>query len=174
MIMPDFSSIALTVVGAFYTFAGFVATRAGLSARFIDIAIAAIALEKPKPAETARALWMVLAGLVILAGGVALLLRTDLAALLFAVSALAQSIYLHIVAPRLLDPADPPDASGRRQTTNAFVLYLLATSFVLWAYAAGKLLSWHTVPWPLIPIAVAGIALFAAYALFNFVKLLSK
>ena len=75
---PDFAAAALTVTGAFYAFAGFVATRAGLQARLMDIAISAIDLKKPQRAETARALWMVLSGLVILTDGVALLFRTNL------------------------------------------------------------------------------------------------
>lgn len=174
MTPPDFTAVALTVTGAFYTFAGYVATRAGLQARLMDIAISAIDLQTPKPAETARALWMVLAGLFILAGGLALLLRTDLAALLFAVSALAQGLYLYVIAPRYLDPSDPIEPGGRRQTSNAFTLYLLATAFVLWAYAAGHLYALRTVPWPLLPLAVTGTLAFAAYALYRFAWPLSK
>lgn len=167
---PDLTGLALRLVGAFYAFAGVVAMRAGIASRFIDVATAAIGGEAPKPAETGRALWMLVAGIVILAGGVALALRIDLAAILFTVSALAQALYLGVVAPRLLDPSDPPDAMGRQQTINAFVLYLAATAYVLWAFMMGRLDPWGTLPWPILPIAATIVGAYAGYALIKFFK----
>ena len=164
----DFTDLGLSVVGAFYAFAGVVAARSGLMSRMLDKTIAAIGGERASAAETARALWMVCASIVILAGGVALMLRTGLAAWLFTISALAQGLYLGLIAPRYLDPADPPDAAGRKQTTNAFVIYLAATAFVLWAHATGRLVDWHMLPWPLVPVAVCAIGAFAGYALLTF------
>lgn len=174
MSAPDFVTVLLTVVGAFYAFAGVVATRAGLSSRLMDIALAGIGGEAPKRAETARALWMTLAGLLILAGGVALLLRVDVAAWAFTISALAQGVYLAIVAPRLLDPDDPPSPEGRKQTINAFVLYLAATAFVLWAWSAGRLHAWETLPMPLVPLAALGVCAFAGHAVYTFLKPLGR
>lgn len=166
----DLTDVALRLVGAFYAFAGVVAVRAGIASRFIDVATAAIGGAAPKPAETARALWMLVAGIVILAGGVALALRVDLAAILFTLSALAQALYLGIVAPRYLDPTDPPDPHGRRQTVNAFVLYLAATAYVLWAYVEGLLHAWATLPWPLLPVALTLVGAYAGYALIKFFR----
>jgi hypothetical protein len=157
------TDIALMVVGAFYAFAGFVASRAALTSYFIDRAIAAIAAEKPKPSETAQFLWLLGAASVILAGGLALMLRLEVAAWLFLVSALGQAAYLFVVAPRWFDAADPPDAKGRRQSANAFVLYAAATAFVLWAAAQGRLLAWHQVPWPLLALAGAALGAYAGH-----------
>ena len=167
---PDLTEVALRLVGAFYAFAGVVTMRAGIASRFIDVATAAIGGEAAKPAETGRAFWMLVAGIVVLAGGVALALRVDLAAILFTVSALAQAVYLGFVAPRLLDPSDPPDAMGRQQTINAFVLYLAATAYVLWAYLTGRLDSWHSLPWPILPLAATVVGAYAGYALIKFFK----
>ncbi len=170
----DFTDVALRLIGAFYAFAGVVATRGGLMSRLLDTAIAAIGGDKPNAAETVRALWMVSAGIVILAGGVALMLRIELAAWLFVLSALLQGLYLSVVAPHYLDPSDPPDATGRRQTTNAFILYLAATAFVLWAQATGRFHDWRTVPTPLLILAIAAVAGYGAYALGSFFRSLSK
>jgi len=170
----EFSDVALRLVGAFYTFAGVVASRAGVMSRMLDATIAAIGGERPSWAETARALWMACAGIVILAGGVALMLQTHLAAWLFVISALAQAIYLGVVAPKFLDPTDPPDATGRQQTTNAFVFYLAATALVLWANVSGRLQDWHSLPWPIAPLAVAAVGAYAGYILIRLFKPLTK
>lgn len=170
---PDFSDLALRLVGAFYAFAGVVATRAGLTSRLLDVAIAAIDARKPNSSETGRAAWMLMAGIFILAGGIALVLRVDIAAWLFTLSALAQAVYLGVVAPRFLDHGDPPDPAGRQSTINAFFLYLAATAFVLWAFVSGKLDPWQTLPWPILPAAAAAVATYAGYAIYRFMKPLS-
>lgn len=147
----EIADIALRLIGAFYAFAGYVATRAGLTSYFIDRAIAAIALKKPTAAETAQTVWLLGAAMLILAGGVLLMLLLDLAAWAFAASSLAQVAYLFYVAPRYFDVDDPPDPRGRRQSTNAFVVYAAATAFVLWAALTGRL-----VPWKEVALAAAG------------------
>jgi hypothetical protein len=43
----ELTDVALRIIGAFYAFGAFAATRAGLMSQFIDQAIAAIALKKP-------------------------------------------------------------------------------------------------------------------------------
>jgi hypothetical protein len=156
----EIADIALRVVGAFYAFAGYVATRAGLTSYFIDRAIAAIALKKPAVAETAQTAWLLGAAMLVLIGGVLLMLRLDWAAWAFAASSLAQVAYLFFIAPRYFDKTDQPDAGARRQSTNAFVLYSAATAFVLWAAFTGRLVSWQDVPWPLLVLAGAGVAAF--------------
>jgi hypothetical protein len=50
----ELTDVVLRIIGAFYAFGGFVATRAGLMSQFIDQAIAAIALKKPTRTETAH------------------------------------------------------------------------------------------------------------------------
>ena len=151
--------IALRVVGAFYVFAGYVATRAMLMSVFVDRAIAAIGSTKPKHAEMVRNYWMLGASAIVLAGGVALMALLDIAAWLFVASAVGQAAYLYVLAPRYLDAEDPPDETGRRQTTNAFIIYLAATAVVLWALSAGKLQSLSSAH-PAVLIAAAAVLVF--------------
>ena len=80
----------------------------------------------------------------------------------FLASALGQAAYLFVVA-RWFDTDDPPDQKGRRQSTNAFVVYSAATAFVLWAAAKGRLVSWQDVPWPVLAGAGSAVAAYAAY-----------
>ena len=159
----DFTEISLRVIGAFYAFAGYVATRAGLTSHFIDRAIAAIAMKKPPRVETAQTVWLMCAAMIVLAGGVALMLLLDFAPWLFLASALGQAAYIYYVAPRYFDAENPPDAAGRKGSFNAFVLYSAATAFVLWAGYMGKLQSWHEVPAPVLAVAVAAVAGHAGY-----------
>lgn len=166
----EIADIALRLIGAFYAFAGYVATRAGLTSYFIDRAIAAIALKKPTAAETAQTVWLLGAAMLILAGGVLLMLLLDLAAWAFAASSLAQVAYLFYVAPRYFDVDDPPDPRGRRQSTNAFVVYTAATAFVLWAALTGRLVPWKEVPWPLLAMAGVGLAAHVAHTVWLLAK----
>lgn len=126
----EISDIALRVVGAFYAFAGVVATRAAIMAAFLDMAIAKISLEKTPRREALRTYWLLAAAALIFLGGVALAVQIDLAQWFFVVSALGQAAYLAALAPLYFDAEDPPDAQGRSGTINAFVLYLAATAFV--------------------------------------------
>ena len=100
---------------------------------FIDRAIAAIAAKKPSTIETMQTMWLLCAAALVLVGGVMLVLLLDGAPWVFLASAFGQAIYLFFVAPRYFDVEDPPDARGRQQSTNAFVVYCAATAFVLWA-----------------------------------------
>lgn len=155
------TEIALGIVGAFYAFAGWLATRAALTSLFMDQAIASISGQKPEAAEMAQSYWLLAAANLILAGGVALVIRTDVAMWLFLLSAIGQAFYLYYLAPRVFDLEEPPDATGRAQTRNAFVLYLAATAFVVWAASRDALKSWQDVPGPL--LAAAGAAVLAHF-----------
>lgn len=166
----EIADIALRLIGAFYAFAGYVATRAGLTSYFIDRAIAAIALKKPTAAETAQTAWLLCAAMLILVGGVLLMLLLDLAAWAFAASSLAQVAYLFFLAPRYFDVDDPPDPRGRRQSINAFVVYTAATAFVLWAALTGRLVPWRDMPWPLLALAGAAVAAHVAHTIWLLAK----
>ena len=109
----DFTEISLRVIGAFYAFAGYVATRAGLTSHCIDRAIAAIAMKKPPRLETAQTVWLLCAAMIVLAGGVALLLLLDFAPWLFLASALGQAAYIYYVAPRYFVSAHEVIAGDR-------------------------------------------------------------
>ena len=135
----ELTDIFLRLIGAFYAFAGFVATRAAMTSRLVDIAIAGLAAKKPSRVETAQSIWLIGAAALVLAGGVLLLAGLDLAAGLFLASAIGQAAYIYVLAPRYFDREDPPDPPRRQQTTDAFVLFLAATAFVVWATWRGRL-----------------------------------
>ena len=54
----ELTDIFLRVIGAFYAFGGYVATRAGLMSRLLDQAIAAISMKKPPVSERAQNAWL--------------------------------------------------------------------------------------------------------------------
>jgi hypothetical protein len=164
----DISQAALVAIGAFYTFAGIVGLRVAVQGRFMDMAIAGISATKPPAAETARGLWLLCSSVVVLAGGLFLVLRLEWSAAVFAVSALSQALYLLVLAPRIFDPADPPDARGRQQTINAFILYSAATLFVLWAQRSNRLMGPGTVGWPAVWFVLGLTVAALAWGLFRF------
>ncbi len=143
--LVDLVEITLRLVGAFYVWAGFIATRVALTSHWIDIAIAAISFEKPTLVARLQAAWMLFGSTLVLAGGLALLLLLDFSRWLFVASSIQQFAYLGYVAPNFFDQEDPPDPEGRRQTISAYVIYLIATLLVLWAYDAGRLVKWQEV-----------------------------
>lgn len=155
--------ILLCLVGAFYAFGGFVATRAALTSHFMDRAIAALGGEKPARSETVKTYWMLAAAGIILAGGASLLFLLDVAVGLFLASAAGQALYLLVLAPRFFDAVDPPEAAGRRATVNAFVIYLASTALVVWAWKAGKLVSVASAAWPALAIPAALVLAHIAY-----------
>lgn len=170
----NLSQAALILIGAFYTFAGVVGVRMAIQGRLIDVAIAGISMNPPAMTETARGLWLLMSSVVVLAGGLFLILRIDWAAVAFVASAAGQALYLLWIAPKVFDPGDPPDETGRQQTINAFILYSAATLFVLWGYRTGKLMAPQAAGWPVVSAAVAIVCGATAYALFRFYYPLAK
>lgn len=168
------SHAALIAVGAFYTFAGLVGIRVAVQGRLMDLAIAGISMKRPPVVETARGIWLLLSAVVVLAGGLFLILRLDWAAAAFAMSALGQAVYLLALAPYYFDAADPPDATGRQQTINAFVLYAAATLFVLWAYRTDKLMPADAAGWPAVWGALAVLGVATLWGVFRFAYPLAK
>ncbi len=93
---------ALVLLGAFYTFAGIVATRVALTSYVLDGALAGISMKKPSRVETLHAAWMLGASALVLAGGLSLILRTEIAAWIFVISGVgAGSLHRRACAPRL-------------------------------------------------------------------------
>ncbi len=159
----DFTDIALRAVGAFYAFAGVVATRASITAAMIDRAIATISLEEISVRETARTGWLFASAVLTFAGGLGLAVQLDIAVWLFVASAVGQALYLAILAPLYFDAEEPLDASGRRGTINAFAVYLVATAFVLWAGQQSRLQPFEAASPAALAIAVAGLAAYFWY-----------
>lgn len=154
----------LRLVGAFYVFAGFVALRATLLSVVIDRGLARITLEPPQRAETMKALWLGLGSAVIFLGGLSLMLVWEGAPWLFLLSAAGQAIYLYALAPLYFDRVDAPEASGRRGTTNAFVIFVGATALVFWAKASGRLVAADALPVWQVAAALAAAAACGVWA----------
>jgi hypothetical protein len=108
--------------------------------------------------------------ILILAGGAALMLLLHAAPWLFVISSIGQAVYLFVLAPRYFDVVDPPDEQGRRQTTNAFVIYVAVTALVVWAAVTDRLIPWRDVPWPLIAAAAVTVAAYSVYLLWTFYR----
>ena len=159
----ELTDVVLRIIGAFYAFGGFVATRAGLMSQFLDQAIAAIALKKPPHTETAQNAWMIATAALVLIGGVLLLAGLQFAAWVFVASSLGQAAYLYYVAPRFFDGENAPDGGGRRASTNAFVIYSAATAFILWAAYRGRLVTLDEASTPALIAVGAGLLLYAGY-----------
>ncbi|NOT40519.1 MAG: hypothetical protein HOP13_08510 [Alphaproteobacteria bacterium] len=138
--MLTVSQFAAIAVGAFYVFAGVVVMRAMALDRAMNELLAALN-DPVAPKELLRSRVMTVGAFLTLAGGVALMLLSPLAALLFVANALWQGGYL-LWAEKALPPEDDDDARGRAQTKNAFVVYLAATSFVVWLVVQGQLRAW--------------------------------
>lgn len=159
----DAIEILLRLIGAFYVFAAFVAARASVMSLLIDRAIAAIALERLAVAELLKSYWLLAASVLVMLGGAALLFLIDIAVWAFLASACGQAAYLFYFAPRYFDAADPPAETGRQQTTNAFVVYLIATAVVVWAYGAGYLSGVGEVSWPILIVPAVIVGAHIAY-----------
>lgn len=148
--------LALRLIGAFYVLAGVVGARAALMNALMDRALAMLTL-KTGPSR-AKSTWMLAGAVLVMAGGVGLILKVDLACAFFVLSAIGQAAFIYVVAPRYFDADDPPDEDGRRQTTNAFFIYSAATAIVGWALFTGRLTPWQEAEPILLGLAGAVIA----------------
>jgi hypothetical protein len=165
----DGTDIALRAIGAFYTFAGLVTARAGLTSNLIDHAISAISMQKPDRIEIHRTIWLLSLSAQVFAGGVCLMLLLEPAAWIFAVATLVQAIYLVALGPLNFDAADPPDPVGRRRSINAFVIYCAATAFVVWGAYTGRLIPLTDASAVLLGSAAGAIALHLGYIVWHMV-----
>ncbi|MGE0699633.1 MAG: hypothetical protein AB7O57_11090 [Hyphomicrobiaceae bacterium] len=155
--------IALRLVGAFYVLGGALLVRAVLSVRMLDAAIATISAEKPGAGSDGRALWHLANAVLLFAGGLALMLLSDLAVWLFVTSLAGQALYLFWLAPAHFDRLDAPDELGRRQSLNAFAIYAAATALVVWGWWRARLVHWRDEPWEMLAAAGAAIAVLIGY-----------
>lgn len=161
------SQVVAFAIGAFYVFAGVVVLRAMALDRVMDAMLAA--LNDPSgPKEQLRSRILMVGAFLTLASGVALMLLSPLAAPVFVANALWQGGYL-LWAETALPPEDEDDARGRRQTKNAFVVYLAATAFVVWLAVQGQLRSWEA---PLLTLAIdVAVVVAAAVAGWAFIHM---
>ena len=170
--MPDaFDPIAiiLRLLGAFYVFAGLVAGRAALLSATLDIALAGLTMKPVSMRERALTLWLIASAWLVFASGVLLMVLAQEALWASIVCALTQAFYLTFAAPYYFDVEDPPDPQGRRQTTNAFFIYLGATLIVIWA--SGTYLTPASELHPVLNgIAWIALVLFALYMIWTSVS----
>ncbi len=159
--------IILRLVGAFYVLAGLLVARRMVVEVFLDKALSGLTMKPVPHADQVRGRWMLGIAASVFASAVLLLALSVLAFPAFLAGAAVQGAYLGHVAPRLVDPEEPPDPAGRRGTRNAFLIYLAATAFVAWAAVAGHLRWPGKDPWP---AAIAGVAI-AAFAAYHMAKM---
>ncbi|MBX3581190.1 MAG: hypothetical protein KF810_04780 [Rhizobiaceae bacterium] len=172
----DAAELALRAVGGFYAFAGIVAIRAGAMGEFLTKALIAIkgTVTDEDRADRARTKILAVNSVLMGIGGVLLAGLLDIAAPVFLLSVLIYAAYILVIAPRFLDPYDPPDEKGRRQSRNAMWLYLAASAFVVLAW-------WHGLLRPVaeesaVVLAIAGVACagIIGYAIKAFAPLRAK
>lgn len=139
-------AVVAIFVGVFYAFAGLVVIRAMTLDRLMDQVL--VAIKKPgrsfSPSFQSRLLQI--GAYLTLASGLSLMMLSPFTAVLFLSNAAWQGGYLAWAA-YAVPPEDDADAKGRRQTVNAFVLFLAATAFVVWLAAQGFLRPWDAPLW---------------------------
>lgn len=157
----------LRLIGVFYAVACPLTVNAASMTSFLDKALAAISKVDPRvrSAETWRMRYLIGNAFLFGAGGILLAARLDIAAGVFAVSALSYTLYLFVLSPKLWDPYDPPEEPGRSQTWNAYWIYLGATAIVVGAWWSGLLLPWREQGWPALAICCGVFLAFVAFAL---------
>lgn len=162
-----FPGIALALIGAFYIFAGLVLARQMILDRVLSRAIEMISLERQSRAETLQQVWMTVSAILIFAGGATLFFLSWLAVWLFAIALLQQVLYLTWAAPRYFDVDDEPDPAGRRQSTNASILFGAMTLAVVAAATNGHLLPLSGAGLPSLFMSVTLTLVFAVWVLFR-------
>lgn len=168
--MPDSPSlpvdIALRLIGAFYILAAPLIIRAGASNLLLNRAISAISMKVSEAdrVEEKRVRFLAWMALLSGAGGILLAARLDLALWAFLANATVYALYLFVLAPRYFDPWDEPDERGRKQTRNAFFVYLGATSIVAAAWGSGALRPFADEHPAVLAICVAAFAAICVYA----------
>lgn len=129
-------------VGVFYVLAGIVVLRQMALERLLDQALAAITMRPASALDRRETQLLSLGGYLTFASGLSALTLSRWSVALFAMASLAQALYL-VWAARATPPQDETERKGRRATFNAFLIYLAASAFVIYA-------AWHGAvrPWP--------------------------
>lgn len=147
--------IAARLIGAFYAFGGWLALRYLLTDDLLDKMIAALKVAQPEPRDVVRRRVLACVGLLTCLSGVALLLLSQWAVVLFLVTLAAQAALL-VWAGRAFPPRDAADRQGRRATINAAIVYAAMTAVVLWLQSDGRLSSWTDPVGPAAMVLVGG------------------
>jgi hypothetical protein len=131
----------LRVVGAFYALTAPLVLRQAALGQVLTQALTLLGATRPEErrAEIARTVILSVNSVAIGIGGIWLAVLAQLAVWLYLACAIFYGLYLAWIAPRWLDPHDPPEEPGRSQARNAFLVYAVATTLVLAAHANGLL-----------------------------------
>lgn len=147
-------------VGAFYTFAGFVVLRSMALNGLLDAALEAITLKKTDAKDRIQSRLLTFGGCLTFASGLALMTLSPWATLIFAANTIVQGAYL-VWAWKALPPESEREKEGRNQTINAFVIYLAAFAFVVYAQSQGVLAHWPldvgSLSWLIEPLAIGAV-----------------
>lgn len=123
-------SVVARIIGGWYIFAGAVALNAWRMNAFMDQALEKLTLKPTERIEQLRGWTIFGVGSLTLMSGMFLILLSPLAPPAFLACCALQGAYF-AWARKALPPKDATSAKGRRASTNAFLLYLGATGFVL-------------------------------------------
>jgi hypothetical protein len=153
--MEEAAGWALRLVGAFYALAAVFALRRCAMDLLLTRALAALRASDSKEtrAENGRIALQVLQLLLVGFGGIALMPLLSLALPIFIASAGLHALNVFVLAPRIFDPLDPPDAAGLAQRRRSMLVYLMATLLIAAAEFAGVLRDWRAEAWPVLALA---------------------
>lgn len=146
--------ILLYVAALFYLVTGLYAARLLMRYEFMDGALDVIEGKVRPFWPRYQTAYLTAGALVIALSGLLTLFRTDLALYAALIAVAQQAVYFYYLAPRFMDPYDPPEARGRRSSQNAylgFCVFTLGLAWALWAH--------HLRPVALMPqldLAIAG------------------
>ncbi|MEQ1944511.1 hypothetical protein ABMA32_19005 [Mesorhizobium sp. VNQ89] len=172
----DAAELALRAIGGFYAFAAIVAIRAGAMGEVLTKALIAIkgTMTDEDRADRMRTKLLVVNSVLMGIGGVLLAALLDIALPVFLLSVLIYIAYILVIAPRYLDPYDPPDEQGRRQSRNAMWIYLGAAAFVVLGWRHGLLRPVMEESAAVLVIAALASAGIVGYAVKTFAPLRGK
>jgi hypothetical protein len=128
-------------IGLFYVFGAVVLLRSMVMDKAMDQMLAALTL-KPTPTDERVRRWLISIGAIAMGmGGVALVLRNEIAVALFGGTTMAQVLYL-AWARQAFEPDSPEAVAGRRRTTRAALLYAAVFALTMWLWRDGRLARW--------------------------------
>lgn len=162
--------LCLRLAGAFYMFAGFVLARAALTSRLLDQALAAITNGKTAPAERFKEAYSILLALIVFASGVTLAALVQPAVHLLLLGTCLQAAYVFWLAPRFIDGADGGGSLGRRQSTNALIIYALVTAAAAFAASHGRVQAWSDLSETVQMTVVTALVVFTVYLASTYVR----
>ena len=122
--------IVARLLGGWYVFAGAVALNAWRMNAFMDRALERLTLQPTDRVEQLRGWTIFGVGALTLMSGIFLILLSPLAPPAFMACCALQGAYF-AWARKALPPRDEASRRGRRASTNAFLLYLGSSGFVL-------------------------------------------